>query len=100
MGTTKQEPARATTGLERIERSIYFVRGEKVMFDFDLAALYEVETRILIQAVKRNIGRFPEDFMFQLSGVELENWRSQIVMSNSRVRMGLRLPHSHSRSRA
>lgn len=92
MSRTKPEPARATTSHERIERSIYLVRGEKVMFDFDLAGLYEVETRILVQAVKRNIERFPQDFMFQLSGAELENWRSQFVISNSGVRMGLRRP--------
>jgi len=59
------------------------------MLDRDLAELYGVETRVLIQAVKRNIIRFPEDFMFQLTKAELENWKSQIVISNS-IRMGLR----------
>lgn len=82
MSRTRQEPARATTSLERIEGSIYLVRSEKVMFDFDLADLYEVETRVLIQSVKRNAVRFPADFMFQISSRELANLRSQIVMSS------------------
>jgi len=60
------------------------------MLDRDLAELYGVETRVLGQAVMRNIQRFPHDFMFQLTKAELENWKSQIVISNSSVRMGLR----------
>ncbi len=92
MSTTKKKPGRVATRPETIERSIHLVRCEKIMFDFDLAVLYEVDTRILVQAVKRNIERFPEDFMFQLSVVELESWRSQFVISNSGVRMGLRRP--------
>ena len=60
------------------------------MIDSDLAALYGVETRTLVQAVKRNGGRFPDDFMFQLSKEELDNWRSQIVISNPGTKMGLR----------
>ena len=76
--------------IERIAASIYLVRGEKVMLDSDLATLYEVDTRVLVQAVKRNIGRFPEDFMFQFTKEELESWRSQIVMSNPQAKMGLR----------
>ncbi len=60
------------------------------MLDADLAALYEVPTRSLNQAVRRNMSRFPEDFMFQLSKEELENWRSQIVTSNPGAKMGLR----------
>ena len=76
--------------IERIERRIYVIRGLKVMLDSDLAALYQVETRALIQAVKRNPERFPTDFMFQFSKEELENWRSQIVMSNPSAKMGLR----------
>ncbi len=75
---------------EKILNEILFIRGKKVMLDKDLAELYQVETRVLIQAVKRNIKRFPSDFMFQLNTVELENWRSQIVISNSWVKMGLR----------
>ncbi len=76
--------------IERIAEKIYLIRDEKVMLDFDLAALYEVETRVLIQAVKRNIERFPSHFMFQLSEEEMEYWRSQIVISNPSAKMGLR----------
>ncbi len=76
--------------LERIAARIHMVREQTVMLDADLAALYGVETRVLVQAVKRNTERFPEDFMFQLSKDELENWRSQIVMSNPAAKMGLR----------
>lgn len=69
---------------ERIERRILLLRGQKVMLDFHLAELYEVETRSLNQAVKRNIERFPEDFMFQLSEVETQELlRSQIVILNA-----------------
>src|SRR5260221_9320284 len=78
--------------IQLIERRIYLIRGRKVMLDSDLADLYKVETRSLNQAVRRNLDRFPEDFMFQLSEQELENWRSQIVMSNPAARMGLRRP--------
>ena len=93
--------------LEIIRNRIYEIRGQRVMLDRDLAALYGVETRALNQAVKRNIERFPEDFMFQLTKGETEilksqivmiesvdnekdeNWKSQIVTSNS-IKMGLR----------
>jgi hypothetical protein len=78
--------------IERIERAILILRGHKVMLDTDLAALYDVETRVLVQAVKRNLERFPKDFMFQLTNQELAVWRSQIVMSNPGARMGLRRP--------
>jgi hypothetical protein len=78
--------------VELIERRIYLIRGQKVMLDFDLAELYQVETRALNQAVRRNLDRFPPDFMFQLTGAELEDWRSQIVISNPAARMGLRIP--------
>jgi len=74
---------------ETVISKIYVIRGQKVMFDRDLADLYDVETRTLNQAVKRNIKRFPEDFMFQLSQEEFELWKSQIVISN-REKMGLR----------
>ena len=92
-----------------IESLIHTIRGQKVMFDFDLAMLYGTETKALNQAVKRNKERFPDDFMFQLTKVELdslrsqivttnpteyqsvEEWRSQFVTSNF-VRMGLRRP--------
>ncbi len=68
--------------IEKIENRIFQIRGKKVMLDRDLAILYEVETRILIQSVKRNIKRFPDDFMFQLTEEELTNLRSQIVISS------------------
>jgi len=66
----------------QIERHILMIRGEKVMLDADLATLYEVETRVLVQAVKRNIERFPADFMFQLSKEEFDHLRSQTVTSS------------------
>ena len=68
--------------MARIERAILLVRNEKVMLDQDLAELYGVETRILVQAMKRSIDRFPLDFMFQLSEEEFSNLRSQIVRSS------------------
>ena len=74
---------------EVIADKILLIRSKKVMLDRDLAKLYRVETRTLNQAVKRNIGRFPADFMFQLSKKEFKNWKSQIVMSKS-DKMGLR----------
>src|ERR1051325_12157995 len=67
--------------IEKIETPIYVIRGEKVMLDRDLAELYEVQTKTLIQAVRRNPARFPADFMFQLSEKEVaELNRSQIVI--------------------
>ncbi|WP_424947249.1 ORF6N domain-containing protein [Candidatus Spongiihabitans sp.] len=66
----------------QIERRILFIRGEKVILDADLAALYGTETRVLVQAVKRNIERFPTDFMFQLSQEEFDHLRSRIVTSS------------------
>jgi len=69
---------------ERIERLIYLIRGHKVILDADLAELYGVETRVLIQAVKRNLRRFPADFMFQLSDEETKLLRSQFVISKKR----------------
>lgn len=68
---------------ERILRSIHVFRRERVLLDADLAALYEVETRVLIQAVKRNVPRFPDDFMFQLSEQEWTDLKSQTVISSS-----------------
>jgi len=67
---------------EIIESKIYLIRGLRVMFDSDLAKLYGVSTKVLIQAVKRNIKRFPVDFMFQLNKSEFVNLRSQIVTSS------------------
>ena len=67
---------------EFVERRIHITRGQKVMLDSDLAELYQVETRILIQAIKRNLQRFPNDFMFQLTRNEAPRLRSQFVISN------------------
>ncbi|WP_432222614.1 ORF6N domain-containing protein [Flavobacterium sp. TMP13] len=74
---------------ETISNAIYYIRNQKVMLDRNLAVLYGIETRVLKQAVKRNISRFPGDFMFELTKLEFENWRSQFVTSNS-DKMGLR----------
>ncbi len=68
--------------LERIERSIYLIRGFKVMLSHDLAELYGVEVRVLNQAVKRNCERFPHDFMFQLNAREFDNLKSHLVISS------------------
>jgi hypothetical protein len=67
--------------LQLIQSKIYEIRGQRVLLDFDLAELYEVETRVLNQAVKRNIDRFPADFMFRLTPIEWETMLSQIVMT-------------------
>lgn len=75
--------------LQLIQSKIYEIRGRKVMIDRDLAEMYGVETRALNQAVKRNMDRFPSDFMFQLTPEEMKIWTSQIVISNS-VKMGIR----------
>ena len=83
-------PSRTALAAERIETRILLIRGVKVLLDSGLAALYGVETRVLNQAVKRNPARFPADFMFRLSSKELENWRSQVVISNPGTKMGLR----------
>lgn len=68
-----------------IQRKIYEIRGQKVILDRDLAALYQVKTKVLNQAVKRNIERFPDDFMFQLTWQEVEILKSQFVISSSDV---------------
>ena len=65
--------------LQIIQSKIYEIRGCRVMLDSDLAALYQVETKALKQAVKRNIDRFPDDFMFQLTKEEMESLRSQVM---------------------
>jgi len=67
---------------ERVENKIYLIRGQKVMLDRDLAELYGVPNKALVQAIKRNMERFPEDFMFQLTTEEFKNLRSQIVTSS------------------
>ena len=68
--------------IQSIQNRIYEIRGERVMLDFDLAALYEVPTKALNQAVKRNVKRFPEDFMFRLTTAEWQAVRSQIVTAS------------------
>jgi hypothetical protein len=80
----------APPALTLIERRIARVRGHKVLFDADLAVLYGVDTRVLVQAVKRNASRFPPDFMFRLDAEEATRLRSQIVISNGRARGGRR----------
>ena len=62
-----------------IQNKIYEIRGQRIMLDFDLAELYETETRVLKQSVRRNIDRFPEDFLFELTKEEYDSLRSQIV---------------------
>lgn len=69
--------------LQIIQNRIYEFRGQKVMLDRDLAEMYGVQTKVLNQAVKRNIERFPSDVMFQISSEEIQDWRSQIVTSNA-----------------
>jgi hypothetical protein len=74
---------------ETVINKIYLIRGKKVMMDRDLAEMYQVETRTLNQAVKRNWKRFPEDFMFKLTDQELEEWKAQNAKSKKET-MGLR----------
>ena len=74
---------------ETVINKIYLIRGKKVMIDRDLAEMYGVETRRLNEQIKRNEKRFPEDFMFQLTEKELQDWKSQIATSNKK-KMGLR----------
>lgn len=80
------ENEQTIVALDRIESKIYRLRGQRVMLDTDLADVYAVETRVLNQAVKRNLNRFPADFMFQLSEDEAKNlpMRSQIVIASKR----------------
>jgi hypothetical protein len=81
--------------MERIESKILLLRGQKVMLDIDLAALYEVEVKVLNQAVKRNIVRFPTDFMFQLTVEETALLRSQTVtLKNGRGKHRKYLPYA------
>lgn len=77
-----------------IQQKIYDIRGQRVMLDFDLAEMYEVETRVLNQSVKRNIVRFPEDFMFQLTEFEWQLMSSQIVMTSKSKRPNSALPYA------
>jgi len=75
-----------TNTLKQIQKMIYEIRGQKVMLDSDLALLYGVELKVMNQAVKRNIDRFPDDFMFQLTGEEWKTLRSQIVTFSKDLR--------------
>lgn len=81
----------AIVPVEAITSKIYHIRDHKVILDRDLAQLYKVETGQLKRAVRRNIDRFPPDFMFEMSKKELEDWRCQIGISNA-DKMGLRYP--------
>jgi hypothetical protein len=78
----KQLKRISITPVESIEQKIFIIRGQKVMLSFDLAVLYGVETKVLNQSVKRNIERFPRDFMFQLTSAEYKILKSQIVTSS------------------
>jgi CRISPR/Cas system-associated exonuclease Cas4 (RecB family) len=101
-----KSPARSATRLtaeqalveyEIVRSKISIVRGLRVMFAQDLAALYGVETKVIMQAVQRNIDRFPTDFMFQLSNQEFMSLKSQFVTSNEGGRGGIRkLPYAFS----
>jgi hypothetical protein len=94
MAKAKQSIAEATKSVfvadEAVMTKICLVRGTKVMIDRDLAELYGVETKQLKRQVKRNIDRFPEDFMFEMNQGEFQDWRSQIGTSNEGDKMGLR----------
>ena len=79
----------------QVERRIFLIRGQKVMLDFDLAELYGVETRALKQAVRRNLGRFPPDFMFELSAAEIKSLVSQSVIP-TRAKLGGAIPMAFS----
>jgi hypothetical protein len=89
----KMSKDRSLIPLERIEQSILLIRGQKVMLSTHLAELYDVETRVLNQAVKRNISRFPEDFMFQLNSAEAEQLVSQNVIPHKKY-FGGTLPYA------
>jgi|SRR6266446_1430065 len=86
MPTKKSRASKLPVPVQLIERRIYLIRGRKVMLDFDLSDLYEVSTKALNQAVKRNHDRFPPDFMFQLTAQESQSFpmRSQIVTASKR----------------
>lgn len=78
--------------LQVIQSKIYEIRGQRVMLDFDLAEMYQVETRVLNQAVKCNIERFPKDFMFQLTLEEWNSISSQFVMTSRMKRPKSAMP--------
>lgn len=77
-----QSESGSAIAIENIQTRIFYIRGQKVMLSPHLAVLYQVETRTLIQAVKRNLDRFPEDFMFQLTNQEFNILKSQLVISS------------------
>jgi hypothetical protein len=79
--TLHRKVASSLVVVRPIERKIHVIRGQKVILSTDLAALYKVEPRVLVQATKRNINRFPRDFMFQLTGAETRKLKSQFVIS-------------------
>src|SRR5690348_16171181 len=89
-------PNEALVPIERVETLILFVRGERVILDADIAVLYGVETKALVRAVKRNLDRFPDDFMFQLTAEEVVRLRCQFGTSNERGGRGGRryLPYA------
>ena len=89
MGPRKRNATAPLAPVDRITQSILLIRDQKVMLDADLADLYGVETKVFVQAIKRNMARFPADFMFQLTKQEFDDLRSQIVISN---RGGRRYP--------
>ena len=78
----KENHEKSLTDIEEIEEKIYLVRGQRVMLDSDLAEVYSVSTKRLNEQVRRNIDRFPDDFMFQLTEQEFESLRSQFATSN------------------
>jgi hypothetical protein len=84
MSKTQKRSIKGVSAVRPVESLIHVIRGQKVMLDTDLAALYEVETFRLNEAVKRNIRRFPDDFMFRLSSEEAKSLTSQIAISNGR----------------
>jgi hypothetical protein len=93
------EPYQKMIAIQSIQNRIYEIRGERVMLDTDLAALYEVEARVLNQAVKRNIKRFPQDFMFQLSIAEWQGMRSQFVTTSQNNSMSSQFVMTYSNKR-
>src|ERR1700757_2273129 len=80
---SRSRSAGSALAVDALASRIHLIRSHRVMLDVDLAALYGVQTKVLVQAVKRNLARFPEDFMFQLAGEEWANLRSQSVTSSS-----------------
>ncbi|PYS72498.1 MAG: DNA-binding protein [Acidobacteria bacterium] len=82
MASQRKSQLKRTQLTTPIEKRIFILRGERIMLSFDIAALYGIEPKALVQAVKRNIDRFPEDFMFQLTAEGFQNLKSQIVTSS------------------